>query len=240
MSDTEKITDSSIQIDRASDNSDDIEQYYFECICHSFEHILRFCFIKETDKEIPWTDLSAEIHLTQYKNIFKRAWYALKYVFGFKSAYGCFGCWNLNPCDIDRLRILLEYFRNEECKLRQEQKVYIVCPVRDAAPEITQEIQEYVDGLEKEGLDVHFPPRDVEQEDPTGGYRICSEHLAAMIDCNEVHIFWDKDSKGSHFDVGMAFALNKKMKLVKAFHKDGEGKSYHKAIQKIEELGCRR
>ena len=29
-----------------------------------------------------------------------------------------------------------------------------------------------------------------------------------MLACKEVHVFWDPNSKGSHFDLGMAFMLS--------------------------------
>ena len=112
-------------------------------------------------------------------------------------------------------------------------KIYLICPVRNITPEQQQEIFNYVVLLESKGQKVHYPPRDVDQEDPTG-WTICKKHCEALIKSDEVHIFWDVSSKGSHFDLGMAFALDKKLKLVKAYQPDNEGKSYLKVINEIQ------
>ena len=34
------------------------------------------------------------------------------------------------------------------------------------------------------------------------------EHLEAMLGCEEVHVWWDPTSSGSHFDLGMAYMLH--------------------------------
>jgi len=88
---------------------------------------------------------------------------------------------------------------------------------------------EYVSGLEAKGYAVHFPPRNVEQDDPTG-FNIVMSHLDAMVLADEVHIFWDSTSYGSHCDLGMAIALGKKLVPVLAFTPDNPGKSYWKVI----------
>jgi nucleoside 2-deoxyribosyltransferase len=116
---------------------------------------------------------------------------------------------------------------------RKRNKIYIICPVRRLTDEQSVEIEQYVKNLEDIGFEVHFPPRDVDQVDPIG-FRICSEHAEAMRDCDRVDIFWDSNSTGSHFDLGMAFALNKPVMLLKLYAPDTEGKSFVKVIQKWE------
>jgi len=111
-------------------------------------------------------------------------------------------------------------------KLKNKKRIYIICPIANGTP---PEIKSYVKEKEKEGYIVHFPLRDVNQDDPTG-INICISHRKAMKKCDEVHIFWDSESKGSHFDLGMAFALNKKWKMIKSYHDDIITKSYHKVI----------
>lgn len=44
--------------------------------------------------------------------------------------------------------------------------------------------------------------------------QICANNLMAMEHCDVVHIFWDGRSTGTIFDLGMAFALRKPVKLV--------------------------
>jgi hypothetical protein len=111
-------------------------------------------------------------------------------------------------------------------------KIYLICPVRNAAPEVTKQMEAYVAGLEGQGHQVHFPPRDVNQGDPDG-FEICRSHLAAMKECDEVHVYWDPNSKGSHFDLGMAFALGKLVDLAYQFEPDIPGKSYVKVMKKM-------
>ena len=95
--------------------------------------------------------------------------------------------------------------------------IYLICPVRDCLPEVKIQMDKYVIGLEAEGKKVHYPPRDVDQS--LGEYDICSKHRLSMKDCKEVHIWWDRSSTGSHFDLGMAFMLlifNPYLKIVLA------------------------
>ncbi|MFA5125214.1 MAG: hypothetical protein WC473_05350 [Patescibacteria group bacterium] len=114
--------------------------------------------------------------------------------------------------------------------------IYLICPVRNITPEQQEVIDDYVRKLEEKGLRVHFPPRDVDQNDPTG-INICLAHAEAMKACSYVHIFWDAGSTGSHFDLGMAFMARKPVYLVELFTHDNEGKSYAKVIREMEGWG---
>jgi hypothetical protein len=51
-----------------------------------------------------------------------------------------------------------------------------------------------------------------------------------MKAADEVWVYWDVESKGSHFDLGMAFALSKRIKFKHLFQPDVFGKSYVKAL----------
>jgi len=111
-------------------------------------------------------------------------------------------------------------------------KVYLVCPVRNCSEEVKKQLEDYVLVLETLGYDVHFPPRDVEQDQ--SGFNICDEHRKAMKECDEVHFWWDSESKGSHFDFGMAFMLEafKPVKYVMAEEiKETPHKSYGNVIR---------
>ncbi len=109
----------------------------------------------------------------------------------------------------------------------KRKNIYVICPVRNGTP---GDVSAYVSGLEKDGIIVHFPPRDAPQDDPTGE-TICSIHLAALRKADEVHVFWDVNSRGSHFDLGMAYALRKPLIMIKSYQADGSGKSYEKVIR---------
>jgi len=65
------------------------------------------------------------------------------------------------------------------------------------------------------------------------GIDICNAHAKAMRECDAVGIVWDVDSKGSHFDLGMAFILSKPVTLLKALQPDVGGKSYLKVIKAL-------
>jgi hypothetical protein len=81
--------------------------YYFECICAHDEHTLRFTLDKE-EKEI-----YTSVFLAQHRNIFQRAWLAIKYIFGYKCPYGHFGNWTLNKDDVDKLENMVKEFKSE-------------------------------------------------------------------------------------------------------------------------------
>ena len=132
-------------------------------------------------------------------------------------------------------RVSCRYWRQQAMKSETEERchIYIICPVRKVTPEQKKSMDSYVDNLEAIGFTVHYPPRDADQSDPSG-MNICLTHAEAMKKCSCVHIFWDKSSTGSHFDLGMAFALDKPVYLVELFTPDGEGKSYAKVIREME------
>jgi hypothetical protein len=89
-------------------------------------------------------------------------------------------------------------------------KTFLICPVRGHEPRETEAI---VKKLESIGYQVYWPPRDTDQNDPTG-LRICRDNLRAIKKAKVVHIIWDGKSQGGLFDAGMAFALKKKLIIV--------------------------
>lgn len=108
--------------------------------------------------------------------------------------------------------------------------VYIICAVRGAPQARIDQLREYANSLRgAAGYTVHFPPDDAPQSDPTGS-EICHAHRKAMLAADEVHVFWDVDSKGSHFDLGMAYALDKRIVPVMCERPDNDGKSYWKVM----------
>lgn len=91
--------------------------------------------------------------------------------------------------------------------------VFLICPVRNATESQKERMMEYIENLENNGTTVYYPARDTDQNDNIG-FRICSDNKYAMKNSKEVHIFWDKNSQGSLFDLGMAFALEKEITVV--------------------------
>lgn len=89
-------------------------------------------------------------------------------------------------------------------------KTFLICPIRNATNDEVKFCESVVIDLEKDGYVVHWPYRDTDQEDCTG-LRICADNYHAIKNADVVHIVYRSDSTGSHFDLGMAFALGKKI-----------------------------
>lgn len=111
-------------------------------------------------------------------------------------------------------------------------KVFIICTVRGASDEYQKELEDYVDLLESKGIKVHLPHRDTNQKNT--GYNICNQNANAISMADEVHIFYNPDSQGTHFDMGVAFSLNKKIIVVKNVEY-GPGKSYPRMLDEWQE-----
>lgn len=113
-------------------------------------------------------------------------------------------------------------------------KIHLICPVRNVTDEQQKEIDDYCHNMISMGHECHNPKYAVDQNDDTG-FNICKGHLESMVSADLVAVFWDVNSKGSHFDLGMAFALGKKIDLIKIYQPDNEGKSYVKVMRLMEE-----
>jgi hypothetical protein len=106
-------------------------------------------------------------------------------------------------------------------------KIFIICTVRGADEEYKKKLEDYVTKLESEGCEVHLPHRDTDQS--ASGYDICYQNAKAIEMAHEVHIFYNPDSQGTHFDMGVAFAYRKKIIVVKNIEY-GPGKSYPRML----------
>ena len=104
-------------------------------------------------------------------------------------------------------------------------KTFLICPVRGHDK---SETFDAVSQLEIDGWNVHWPPRDTNQDDPTG-YQICRENYEAMLIADFVHFIWDGESQGSLFDLGMAFALGMNIIPIDMPHLT-EGKSFQNMV----------
>jgi nucleoside 2-deoxyribosyltransferase len=122
----------------------------------------------------------------------------------------------------------------------KKQKTFVICSVRAQSTEqlIATELK-YIKPLEEAGFDVHWPPRDTTQNDTAGGgYNICMENTRAISDADCVHIIFDSNSVGSAFDLGTAFALNKRLHILnKEDVKPTSGKSFQNVILNWEQYG---
>lgn len=112
-------------------------------------------------------------------------------------------------------------------------KIFIICSVRGVSNEYERKLENYVSNLEDEGHVVHLPHRDTNQN--ASGLDICEENYIAILKSTEVHIFYNSKSQGTHFDMGVAFALGKQIVIVEN-EEYGEGKSYPRMIDEWEAL----
>lgn len=110
----------------------------------------------------------------------------------------------------------------------------LIMPVREITENERGFLASYVTGLESKGKKVYLPPRDTDQVDSIG-YRICSDNLSAIRRAKEVHVYWTAKSQGSRFDLGMAFASNKPIKLIN-FVESTPKKSFENVLIALDKL----
>lgn len=106
-------------------------------------------------------------------------------------------------------------------------KIFIICSVRDATQEERDLLESYTKVMEQEGHKVHLPLRDTEQE--ATELAICAQNADAIREADEVHIFYTSKSIGSHFDMGVAFGLNKTIRVIRN-EEYGESKSFARML----------
>lgn len=80
----------------------------FVCECSNVEHQMIFSWFPDQDDH----ELYASIHLVPIHNIFKRIWYALKYIFGYRCRYGHFEEFIFRKEDANKLQDLANYLRS--------------------------------------------------------------------------------------------------------------------------------
>jgi hypothetical protein len=76
--------------------------YYFECECHSDEHIFKFTLDKDD------ADFYLSVFLNNPDRWYKRVWKAIKYMMGYKCKYGHWDSTMLDLEDVIRLRDLCD------------------------------------------------------------------------------------------------------------------------------------
>ncbi len=83
------------------------EPTFLQCECYSDEHTIKFDLSDDPD----FPELYASVFLIPIRNIFKRVWRAIKYVFGYRCMYGYWDCFLMRPQDIGRMKALLDKFQ---------------------------------------------------------------------------------------------------------------------------------
>ena len=89
-------------------NGADHHIHHVICECSDHSHTVRFMRFEPQD------DWDNEIYISSYlstePNIFKRIWYGIRYIFGYRSQYGEFGETIMNTDQATKLRDYLNEF----------------------------------------------------------------------------------------------------------------------------------
>ena len=120
-------------------------------------------------------------------------------------------------CEMDRRvvnlkRLGVTYNKIEDAPI--DKKIFLICPVRNATNEQRKMFEDYVIEKQQEGFIVHAPHLHTVQTDFFGGYSICTQNAQAVASSSEVDIYYDQSSTGSVFDLGVAYALHKPLKVL--------------------------
>jgi hypothetical protein len=75
-----------------------------------------------------------------------------------------------------------------------------------------EDIEEHRKKLEREG---HAVRRAAYDDLNANEYQICAFNKAGIKWADVVHVFWDSRSIGTQFDIGMAFALDKPIQIMR-------------------------
>ena len=95
-----------------------------------------------------------------------------------------------------------------------DNKIFLICPVRNATEEQRKWIENFVSEKCNEGYTIHAPHLHTRQKDLFGGYAICVQNAEAVASSEEIDIYYDQSSTGSVFDLGVAYALYKPLKVL--------------------------
>ena len=95
-----------------------------------------------------------------------------------------------------------------------QNKVFLICPVRNATEEQRRWIENFVVEMYNNGYVVHAPHLHTRQTDMFGGYAICRQNAEAVATSKEIDIYYSQSSTGSVFDLGVAYALHKPLLML--------------------------
>ena len=107
-------------------------------------------------------------------------------------------------------------------------RAFLICPVRNATDDERAQILAFVRTLQGNGFVVHWPERDTDQVDSIG-LRICTDNRRAIADADIVYVWWNGTSSGSLFDLGIAFGLEKPVRIANVVT-GTDGKSFSNVL----------
>ena len=89
----------------------------------------------------------------------------------------------------------------------KKKKIFLICPVARVTPKQLKQITRHIRQRERDGYKVHWPYRDTNQDDLSGGFEICRRNFAEIMRAEIIDIWYDETSGGSKFDMGGVFML---------------------------------
>ena len=95
-----------------------------------------------------------------------------------------------------------------------DNKIFLICPVRNATDEQRKWIEDFAREKQYDGYTIHAPHLHTRQIDLFGGYAVCKQNAEAVASSQEIDIYYDQSSTGSVFDLGVAYALHKPLRLL--------------------------
>ncbi|MCX6823666.1 MAG: hypothetical protein NT085_00870 [candidate division SR1 bacterium] len=87
--------------------------------------------------------------------------------------------------------------------MEKRKKIFVICPVEITDDVTKKKLEDYKKKLEAQGYEVYLPHFDTNQE--ASEYEICLQKMKAIMEADEVHIFFVPLSCSSHFDLGITF-----------------------------------
>lgn len=98
---------------------------------------------------------------------------------------------------------------------QNDNKIFLICPVRNATDNEKQILNNIISKYEKAGFKIHYPSRDTNQNPilngvNTGGYNICLQNARALASSKTVVLYYNPQSVGSMFDLGVAYETMQK------------------------------
>ena len=116
-----------------------------------------------------------------------------------------------------------------EKELKENQYYELWCIFNLSNEKQKREMSEYIAKLKSEGKKVYYPGTDTNQLDSIG-YRICDDNRKAI----------EGKSTGSFFDLGMSFALKKRLYIVnKSEYVMTKTKSFENITTEWDRISCK-
>ncbi len=131
-----------------------------------------------------------------------------------------------------------DYISYYEEKKRQNKpkQMFVIRPIRDISDELKLQIDSIIESYQADGYKIYDPLTMTNQKDKYG-LRICEDNRQAIRDSDVVLFLWDGKSQGCLFDLGMAFALMKPIRIdERALPPKTDHKSFQNMIRRHQKL----